>query len=202
MTAFEEILQAPNLRKLIDELETAWGEEQKRRHEFWAEIDENIKAEFIMGEIVYHSPIYGRHWMASSNLTRRLLPYVYDNQLGKVAYEKVMVRLTRNDYEPDICFWHKERTLDFGQKQSAFPPPDFIVEILSDSTKDRDYGIKMTDYALHDVAEYWIVDTDNQTVEQYLLEKSHYQLAQKLKSGTLESEVIKGFQINVAEIFE
>jgi Uma2 family endonuclease len=202
MTAFEEILQAPNLRKLIDELETAWGEEQKRRHEFWAEIDENIKAEFIMGEIVYHSPIYGRHWIASSNLTRRLLPYVYDNQLGKVAYEKVMVRLTRNDYEPDICFWHKEQTLDFGQKQSAFPPPDFIVEILSDSTKDRDYGIKMTDYALHGVAEYWIVDTDNQTVEQYLLEKSHYQLAQKLKSGTLESEVIKGFQINVAEIFE
>ncbi|MFN8347574.1 MAG: Uma2 family endonuclease [Spirosomataceae bacterium] len=202
MTAFEEILQAPNLRKLIDELETAWVEEQKRRHEFWAEIDENIKAEFIMGEIVYHSPIYGRHWMASSNLTRRLLPYVYDNQLGKVAYEKVMVRLTRNDYEPDICFWHKERTLDFGQKQSAFPPPDFIVEILSDSTKERDYGIKMTDYALHGVAEYWIVDTDNQTVEQYLLEKSHYQLAQKLKSGTLESEVIKGFQINVTEIFE
>lgn len=202
MTAFEEILQAPNLRKLIDELETAWVEEQKRRHEFWAEIDENVKAEFIMGEIVYHSPIYGRHWMASSNLTRRLLPYVYDNKLGKVAYEKVMVRLTRNDYEPDICFWHKERTLDFGQKQSAFPPPDFIVEILSDSTKDRDYGIKMTDYALHSVAEYWIVDTDNQTVEQYLLEKSYYQLAQKLKSGTLESEVIKGFQINVAEIFE
>ena len=103
---------------------------------------------------------------------------------------------------PDICFWHKERALDFGQKQSAFPPPDFIVEILSDSTKDRDYGIKMTDYALHGVAEYWIVDTDNQTVEQYLLEKSHYQLAQKLKSGTLELEVIKGFQINVAEIFE
>lgn len=60
----------------------------------------------------------------------------------------------------------------------------------------------MTDYALHGVAEYWIVDTDNQTVEQYLLEKSHYQLAQKLKSGTLELEVIKGFQINVAEIFE
>lgn len=99
MTAFEEILQAPNLRKLIDELEAAWVEEQKRRHEFWAEIDENVKAEFIMGEIVYHSPIYGRHWKASTRLSRKLIPYVYDNQLGEVAYEKVMVRLTRNDYE-------------------------------------------------------------------------------------------------------
>jgi Uma2 family endonuclease len=202
MLVFDEILQSPNLREIIDELEAAWADEQKRRHEFWADIDENIKAEFIMGEIIYHSPIYGRHWMASSNLTRRLLPFVYDQDLGKIAYEKVMIRLTRNDYEPDICFWKKERTLDFGKKQSAFPAPDFIIEILSDSTKERDYGIKMTDYALHGVQEYWIVDTDAQTVEQYLLEKGTYQLAQKLKEGKLSSEVINGFVMNVSEIFE
>ena len=202
MLAFDEILQSPNLREIIDELEAAWADEQKRRHEFWADIDENIKAEFIMGEIIYHSPIYGRHWMASSNLTRRLLPFVYEQDLGKVAYEKVMVRLTRNDYEPDICFWKKERTLDFGKKQSVFPPPDFIIEILSDSTKERDYGIKMTDYALHGVQEYWIVDTDAQTVEQYLLENHTYKLAQKLKDGILYSDAIIGFGMKVKEIFE
>ncbi len=202
MTAVEEILQAPNLRELIDELETAWANEQKRRHEFWADIDENIKAEWIQGDIFYHSPVYGRHWMASSNLSRWLLPYVYENKLGKIAYEKVMIRLTRNDYEPDICFWRKERTIEFKQKQSAFPPPDFIVEILSDSTKDRDYGIKMSDYALHGVQEYWIIDTDNQTLEQYLLKGVKFELAQKLKEGTIESEVITGFRIDVKSIFE
>ncbi|MDZ7934120.1 MAG: Uma2 family endonuclease [Emticicia sp.] len=202
MLVVEDILQMPNLRKLIDELEAAWADEQKRRHEFWAEIDENIKAEFILGEIIYHSPIYGRHWMASSNLLTYLLPYVKKNKLGKIAVEKVMIRLTRNDYEPDICFWKKERTLDFGKKQSAFPAPDFIVEILSDSTRERDYGIKMTDYALHGVQEYWIIDTDSETVEQYLLEKGTYQLAQKLKEGNLSSEVINGFVMKVNEIFE
>ena len=197
-----ELMQAPNLRELIDELETAWNEEQKRRHEFWADVDENQKAEFIMGEIIYHSPVYGSHWMASSNISRYLLPFVYDNDLGKIAYEKVMIRLTRNDYKPDICFWTKERANDFQQKQSAFPPPDFITEILSDSTKDRDYGIKMTDYALHDVKEYWIIDTDNQTVEQYLLKGETFELAQKLKDGIIESEVILGFRMIVKEIFE
>jgi len=202
MLVFDEILQSPNLREIIDELEAAWTDEQKRRHEFWADIDENIKAEFIMGEIIYHSPIYGRHWMASSNLLTSLLPYVKKNKLGKIAVEKVMIRMTRNDYEPDICFWKKERTLDFGKKQSAFPTPDFIIEILSDSTKERDYGIKMTDYALHGVEEYWIVDTDNQTVEQYLLENHTYKLAQKLKDGTLQSEVIVGFSMSIKEIFE
>lgn len=99
MSLVENLLQAPNLRELIDTLERAWNEEQQRRHQFWADVDENVKAEFILGEIIYHSPIYGRHWMASSNITRRLLPYVYDQKLGKIGYEKVMIRLTRNDYD-------------------------------------------------------------------------------------------------------
>ena len=197
-----ELMYAPDLRAILDELETAWNEEQKKRHEFWVDVDESRKAEFILGEIIYHSPVYGRHWMASSNLSRHLLPYVYNHDLGKIAYEKVMVRLTRNDYEPDICFWTKERAKDFQQKQSAFPAPDFVIEILSDSTKERDYGIKMTDYALHGVKEYWIIDTDNQTVEQYLLNNKVFELAQKLKDGNISSEVITGFTIGVKEIFE
>ncbi len=197
-----DLLHAPNLREVLDELEQLWADEQKRRHEFWATVDENIKAEFILGEIIYHSPVYGRHWKASTRITRHLIPFVYDNNLGEVAYEKVMVRLTRNDYEPDICFWTKDKAKEFEKKQSAFPPPDFVVEILSDSTKERDYGIKMEDYALHDVKEYWIVDTDNQTIEQYTLKDKKFELSQKLKDGILESEVIKGFKMEVREIFE
>jgi Uma2 family endonuclease len=140
--------------------------------------------------------------MASTNISTELLPYVKKNKLGKVGYEKVMVRLTRNDYEPDICFWSAETASSFESKQSAFPPPDFVIEILSDSTRDRDYGIKMTDYALHGVREYWIVDTEHETIEQYLLEGNMFVLAQKLKDGTLQSEVIAGFKIGVKSVFE
>jgi len=206
MNVLDDLLLAPNLRELLDKAEQTWQDEQRRRHEFWADADEGVKAEFVLGEIIYHSPVYGRHWMASTNISRRLLPYVYDNKLGKVGYEKVMIRLTRNDYEPDICFWNTETAADFGLKQSAFPPPDFIVEILSDSTKDRDWiaspvGIKKTDYALHGVREYWIVDVEHETIEQYLLEETTYRLTQKLKDGTLTSEAVPGFQINVKSVF-
>jgi Uma2 family endonuclease len=118
-----------------------------------------------------------------------------------VAVEKTMIRLTRNDYEPDICFWRKERTVDFQPKQSAFPAPDFVVEILSDSTRERDYGIKLTDYARHGIQEYWIIDPDLQTIEQYLLRGNEYELIQKLREGALASEVIAAFTINVREVF-
>lgn len=59
----------------------------------------------------------------------------------------------------------------------------------------------MTDYALHGVQEYWIVDVEHETVEQYLLNGNVFELAQKLKDGMLESEVISGFRIGIKEIF-
>ena len=116
MNALDQLSQAPDLRELLDKLERSWEDEQRHRHEFWADADEGLKAEFILGEIIYHSPIHGRHWMASTAISTELLPYVYDNGLGEVGYEKVMIRLTRNDYEPDICFWNAETAATFGQK--------------------------------------------------------------------------------------
>jgi Uma2 family endonuclease len=190
--------------RLIEELNRQWQLEQERRHRFWAAVDSTVKAEFINGEeIIYHSPVSGRHWMASTQLMRYLLPYVYNNRLGKVGYEKVMIRCTRNDYEPDVCFWTQERAASFEPRQSVFPPPDFVVEILSESTRERDRGIKMQDYAAHNVQEYWLIDPDERTVEQYLLNEGIFSLHLKLnEEGTLHSQVIQGFSIPIKSIFQ
>ena len=59
----------------------------------------------------------------------------------------------------------------------------------------------MTDYALHSVKEYWIVNTDQETIEQYLPNGNTFFLAQKLKDGTLESEAVPGFKIGVKSVF-
>jgi Uma2 family endonuclease len=201
-TTAEELFQSPELPQLLRELNARWEAEQVRRHAFWAEADENVKAEFINGEIIYHSPVvYGRHWKASTSILTQLLPYVKNHHLGEVAVEKVMIRLTRNDYEPDICFWTKDKAQNFGDKQSAFPPPDFVVEILSDSTRERDYGIKMTDYALHGILEYWVVDTEAQTIEQYALKEKAYELLLKTRQGSLTSVAIAGFTLPVESVF-
>lgn len=198
---FDSVRSSSRFREILDQLEEEWNLEQKKRHEFWDIHDEGVKAEFINGEIVYHSPVYGRHWMASSNLLRFLLPYIHDRRLGKIGTEKVLCRFTRNDYEPDIVFWPKEVATTFTPKQSVFPPPAFIVEILSDSTEQRDRGIKFEDYSYHGVQEYWIVDTEQASVEQYLHNGKELVLAVKLREGVLHSEVIAGFRLQVQDIF-
>ncbi len=197
------LLKSPVLPEIIKELEAYWQQEQQKRRAFWATHDEGIKAEFIEGEVIlYPSPVCGKHWKVSSNLLRYLLPYVSDKQLGEVACEKAMIRCTRNDYEPDICFWRKDKSQRFAPTQSAFPPPDFMVEILSESTETRDRGVKMIDYALHGVQEYWLVAPESYAVEQYLLKEKAFELHQKLKTGTVASQVITGFEIALSQIFE
>jgi Uma2 family endonuclease len=162
----------------------------------------DFKAEFINGEIYYHEPNTFLEWNTHSKLSSILLNYVINNSLGIVGMHKVMIALTRNDYEPDIVFFSNEKSAGFTSDQMLFPPPDLAVEILSPSTEKYDREIKYADYAAHGVTEYWIVDPEQKTIEQYLLAGKDYRLHVKLQEeGVLHSSVIQGFSIYVAEIF-
>jgi len=112
-----------------------------------------------------------------------------------------MIRLTRNDYEPDICYFSKEKSKNFKPDQLLFPAPDFVVEVISKSSEKTDRAIKYTDYQNHDVKEYWIINPENEFVEQYFLKNDEYELIQKTSSGQIRSFVIDGFEIPVKAIF-
>lgn len=53
----------------------------------------------------------------------------------------------------------------------TYGAPDFVVEILSPSTRKRDIGLKLAKYIDAGVREYWIVDPKNQKIISYDLEK-------------------------------
>lgn len=82
-----------------------------------------------------------------------------------------------------------------------FPAPDFVFEVLSESTEQHDRETKFQDYAAHGVTEYWIVDPDMETVEQYMVKNEEYDLLLKSKDGMIESVAIEGFQIPIKAIF-
>ena len=101
-----------------------------------------------------------------------------------------------------LFFFGKEKTAALHDDQTIFPVPDFIVEVLSDSTEERDRGVKFRDYALHHVAEYWIIDAETETLEQYRLVGDEYVLVATFQKGVVECSVIPGFKIPVRAIFD
>ncbi len=176
--------------------------EAQRRQQFYRDINENDKAEFINGKIVMHSPVKMRHLKSSGKLYRLLSGHVEDNNIGEVFIEKAMIHLTRNSYEPDICFWKKELSDKFTQDQMLFPAPTLIVEILSPSTQKKDRGIKFTDYAIHGVEEYWLIDPLQKTFEQYILAGAVFELYKKKKNkGRIQAKTITGFDFDIESIF-
>ncbi|MCF2490554.1 Uma2 family endonuclease [Dyadobacter sp. CY347] len=178
------------------------NEEQERRINFYNDISEQEKVEFINGEIIVHSPAKMQHNRAMLLLAQLLNLYSNEHDLGFVGAEKIMIKLTRNDYEPDICFFKSDKADHFKEHQMFFPIPDLIVEILSPSTESRDRGVKFKDYESHGVEEYWIIDADNQVVEQYHLVETEYSLILHSSKSVIESFAVKGFKIPIAAIFD
>ena len=176
-------------------------EEEKREH-FYANMTEQEKVEFINGEIVCHSPVIRKHNQVTGKLYKLLDTFVSLKDAGFVGVEKILIRLSRNDFEPDICYFRKEIADTFSDKTMFFPAPDFIAEILSKSTEKNDRGVKFEDYAFHGVKEYWIIDPDNETVEQYLLDdEKKYKLFVKLNEGMIYCKAVPGFNIPVKALF-
>lgn len=198
-----QVLAQPNAQSLVKEISNILEAEKKRREQFYNEITDAEKVEFINGEIITHSPVKKEHNDANCLLVNLMGNYVRKHQLGYVGVEKVMIALERNDYEPDICFFGNKKAKGFKEGQSLFPAPDFVVEILSKGTKKNDRTIKFKDYAANGVAEYLIIDPIKKVVELYRLDKAkNYELILKSDTGILKSKVIAGFAIDIESIFD
>lgn len=116
----DQIMQMPNAAILAKRLETALFEERQKRQHFYEIIVENKKMEFINGEIYFQSPVNLRHSQALKNLLTLLNTFVVRNEAGFVGFEKILVSLTRNDYEPDICFFEKHNRKTLRRRRCSF----------------------------------------------------------------------------------
>ncbi len=200
--ALATLRQSPLLPQVVQELQALLEDEYQRRQAFYDTLDPSVKAEWINGEAVVHSPVRLLHNDVSLRLALLIRAYLNNHPLGVVHHEKVMIRLTRNSYEPDVCFFGAATAASFTPDMTLLPAPDFIAEVLSEATAARDRGVKFTDYAAHGVGEYWIIDADEELVEQYTLHAGHYQLQQRVSAGEIRSATIAGFRIPVRALFD
>ena len=198
----EQLLRSPKLEIYLEQINAARVNEKAARQRYLDEITEDEKAEFINGQVIIHSPVKFSHGRCVGRLGRFISTFVDIHRLGTVGQEHLLVSLTRNDYEPDLCFWRSDVSSEFQPNQMRFPAPDLIVEVLSPSTEAIDRGLKFEDYAAHNVREYWLVDPDTTVIEQYKLNEGKYEIILKSSSGFVRSTVIAAFEIPVAAIFD
>ena len=175
---------------------------KKYIYEDYLKTPDDIRYELIEGELIMTPAPNIKHQEISRELGYRMIKFVKDNDLGKVFYAPCDVYLDQeNVVQPDILFVSKER-LDIIGEKNIQGAPDLVVEIISESNAYRDTIQKKRLYARFGVKEYWIVAPGEEMIEVYRLDNQGYQLSRTYFHGdTLESQVLKGFNVELKEIF-
>ena len=130
------------------------------------------RAELIDGHMYMMAPPSTTHQRISYSLARKISDYI-DQKNGscEVFLAPFAVLLNKNDVnyvEPDISVICDKSKLD---EKGCNGAPDWVIEIVSPSTSQMDYGIKLFKYRTAGVREYWIVNPLKQTVNVYDFEK-------------------------------
>ena len=80
--------------------------------------------------------------------------------------------------------------------------PDLVVEILSDSTRNKDMIDKLNAYMLSTVKEYWIVDPRQQAVIIYSFANHEIETLRVFEKGrSASSRAFAGLAVDVGELF-
>ena len=75
-----------------------------------------------------------------------------------------------------------------------------VVEITSPSTEKRDLELKKNLYQSFGVEEYWVVLTEADTVERYLLEEDAYRLAGRFRDA-IEFGGMEGVKVDLTKVW-
>ena len=130
--------------------------------------------EILRGELIVSPSPNRRHQRTVLSLGRILDVHVNTQNLGEIFVAPFDVVLdadssvSENIVQPDLMFVSKDR-LNIITEDNIRGAPDLMVEILSASSIRRDRVDKMKIYAEFGVKEYWIIDTEQKTLEAFVL---------------------------------
>ena len=181
---------------------------KKVSYEEFMEINEKstLRMELINGEIyllsspnIGHQEILGRLYL--------LYNQYFKDKKCRVFLAPFDVHLNKKDMntpdvvQPDLlvaCDLENNVT----EKGRYMGTPDLVVEILSDSTRNKDMIDKLNSYMLSRVKEYWVVDPKQETIIIYSFENNEIDRIRAFERGSVaRSMVFDGLSADIDNLF-
>jgi Uma2 family endonuclease len=159
--------------------------------------DDGNKYELVRGELFVTPAPSVDHETIIARLARALEPYVAANELGLVYRPRAVLRFEGSEVEPDLMV----RQPPSGRRTAweHVPVPILVVEVLSPYTRRRDRGPKRDFYMDSGVAEYRIVDPDDESVT--IVRRGRDDRTVRDQVAWLPSDGLTPLVVPLAEIF-
>ena len=169
--------------------------------------DNYLREEKIDGKIYYMAPPCREHREVQYNITSIFNNYFKQNKKRCISIFEDQLYIDYGGYViPDIKVYCYDNSKHI---------PLIVIEVLSNSTRERDLGVKMEKYAKLGIKEYWIVTWETLSIDIYLLSEENNDSRYKFyksyayfaldkpngRSDETETEAVKEFSpISVPEL--
>lgn len=153
------------------------------------------RAELIDGQIYYMAPPSTKHQRLLNYISTEINLYIRGNngecEVFPAPFAVFLCENEKDYVEPDISvICDKDRITEKG----CHGAPDWVIEIVSPSSRQMDYFTKLFKYQKAGVREYWIVDPEKEHVITYQFEKEtmeDYSFGEEIAVGIYEGFSIK-----------
>ncbi len=171
----------------------------EKQFEAWA--DEDVRAEWVDGEVIVMAPVSGQHSDIGLWLLRLVSDFVEARKLGLVRGPEFQVRFAsrRRRRTPDLLFVSHARSRRL-RRTYLDGAPDLIMEVVSPDSESRDWRDKYLEYEAAGAREYWIIDPLSKRVEAYRLHRRKYHRLDEI-DGKINSKVLRGLYIRPNWLF-
>lgn len=161
------------------------------------EIEDNKRYELIDGVIyemssptTIHQEIVGELYVQFYNYLKGKKCKVFVSPLDVCLSGVKDTNKEYNVVEPDLIVVCDEKKIT---DKCIIGAPDIAIEVVSKYSRKHDTFIKFNLYQKYGVKEYWIIDTEAETISQYILNEKNIYTLQKIY------EVTEDVKVNVLE---
>lgn len=167
--------------------------------------EDGNRYEVIEGELFVSRAPGLPHQLVTTNIIGCFLRFLDGHPIGRIVPTPGLILSKYSGVIPDLVFYSHGRGREIIANDRLNAAPEIVIEILSPGRENiaRDKVAKRQLYARHAVNEYWIVDTENRSIEVYRLQNQILDLAVVLKnSDEVTSPSLPGFACSLTKIFE
>ena len=165
----------------------------------------DLVAEIIDGELVTHPRPSPRHGVASNALGAELTgPFQkgVGGPGGWIFIDEPELHLGGHVVVPDMAGWRQERLVLSPDARFIEVAPDWVCEVLSACTEQRDRGSKRRIYAEVGVGHLWLLDPRRQTLEAFELRDGSWSPASTWRSDDIvRAPPFEAIAISLADLW-
>ena len=168
-----------------------------------AETDDGLLLELSRGIVTMVEVPNVRHFLQVDAIRRQLYAYLAAHperisSIGIGADCKILIEELQSERHPDLLVYTSAPP---AEETWSLWIPDLVVEVVSESSRDRDYREKPEEYFRFGVKEYWIVDWFERRFTVHHRSRGRWKTSEIKTSPPYSTHVLPGLAFDVNSVF-